>query len=142
LTNGEIAEYFKRKGWEIDSAKVSGWAYSWPDVAGMPLEQDSTNGEWRRLVFKRCGYKDDQGKEQCLYPVILLRKNGDEWKISNASRLAAYRYNDDGSEIKLSDLRFHKMFRLPPSFIDLKPKEGPSQIEAHPINPGDTVSNK
>jgi hypothetical protein len=35
LTNGEIAEYFQRRGWVIDSAKVSGWAYSWPDVAGM-----------------------------------------------------------------------------------------------------------
>lgn len=142
LTNAEVNAYFERKGWEIDSVKVSSWSYNWPDVAGVPLIQDTTHGLWRRLIFKQCGMFDEQGREQCVYSIIMFRKNGDEWKVGNASRVASYRFNDDGSPIVLEEHRYHKMFRLPPSFIDLHERVGPSNIEPRPINPDDTLPFK
>ncbi len=75
---------------------------------------------------------DKDGKEQCVYSVVLFRKNGDEWKVSSASRMASYRFNDDGTPRSLDQLSFHKMFRLPPSFADLKKKELPPDYKPTP----------
>jgi hypothetical protein len=142
LTRAEIDSYYSWKGWTFDSIKVSDMAYHWPDIAGMALEQDTTYELWRRLVFRQCELYDTAGKEQCLYPVVLFRKNGDVWKVSNASRLASYRYNDDGSLRTLDQLSFHKLFRLPPDFIDLKKKERPSDYQIQPAQTQDTTRRK
>jgi len=139
VTKAEVGAYFDRKGWIIDSAKVSNWAYNWPNVAGMTMVEDSIHGPWRRMVFRQCGMFDEQGREQCIYPMIMWHKDGDQWKVSNASRLAAFRYDNEGNEVDILRLTFHRMFRLPPSFIDLHPKEGPSDIEFHPIKPEDIM---
>jgi hypothetical protein len=143
VTNAEVDQYFEWKGWVIDSAKVSNWAFNWPDIVGMPLEQDTIHGLWRRMVFRRCGLIDETGKEQCLYPVVLFHKDGDQWKVSNATRLASYRYNEDGSPRTLNEFMFHKLFRLPPSFDDLKERDGPPpDYQFRPINPEDTLPKK
>ena len=113
-----------------------------PDVAGLPLYQDTIYGLWRRVIFRICDMFDEAGREQCVYPIIMFRKNGDEWKVGNASRLAAYRYDDDGEPLELTKFMFHKMFRLPPSFIDLHPREGPSNIQPHPVNPQEIPPKK
>lgn len=120
VTNAEVAAYFEWRRFVLDSAKVSSWAYNWPSVAGLPLEQDTSDGEWRRLTFRREGFHDKDGKEQVIYPHVLFRKNGDIWKVSNASSLVSYRYNDDGSLRTLSQLTYNKLFLVPPSFDPLK----------------------
>ena len=51
VTKDEVGRYFEGKGWVIDSTKVSNWCFNWPDVAGLPLVQDTGDGEWRRLLF-------------------------------------------------------------------------------------------
>lgn len=140
LTKAEVDAYFERKGWVIDSAKVASWSFNWPDIAGLELYQDTIDGEWRRTIFRKCGLFEDDGKEQCLYSLIMWHKNGDEWKVSNASRLAAYRFNDDGSPLVLNTFMFHKMFRLPPSFIDLQEKTVPENLPPRPMNKVDNSS--
>jgi hypothetical protein len=131
VTSAEIRAYSRMKRWRIDSVRVAGWTNTWPDVAGLPLEQDSINGLWRRLAFRECGKLDKYGKEQCLYSVIMFHKDGAKWKVSNASRMASYRYNPDGSLCTLNQLNFQEMFRLPPSFEDLKPK--PDSLKTAPV---------
>ncbi len=142
LTKAEIDVYFERKGWVIDSTKVSDWSFNWPDIAGLPLHQDTIDGLWRRMIFRQCGLFDEASREQCVYSVIMWRKNGDEWKVANATRVAAYRFNEDGSPLVLHKFLFHKMFRLPPSFIDLHEKVGPSNIEPRPLYPVETQPKK
>jgi len=123
VTNAEIAAYFKWKGWTIDSAKVSNWTFNWPDVAGLPLEQDTGDGQWRRLVFRMEGQRDQKtGKEMISFPIVLFRKEGDQWKVSSASRFVGFKFNNDGTPQTLSQFQFHEMFRIPPIFESLKQK--------------------
>jgi len=119
VTRMEVADYFRRTGRVIDSATIYRWAFSWPDVAGQPLVQDSINGRWRRLIFRQCGLINAVGIEDCVYSVVLFGKDRDEWNISNAYKMGGHRYKDDGSELGVADLRFNEMFRLPPSFQPL-----------------------
>ena len=123
VTQAEIAAYFKWKGWTIDSAKVSNWTFNWPDVAGLPLEQDTSDGQWRRLVFRQEGQRDQKsGKEMIVFPMIMFRKDGDQWKVCNASRFVGFKLNNDGTPQTLSQFQFHEMFSIPPSFESLKEK--------------------
>ena len=119
VTNAEVADYYKWHGWELDSAKVSNWAFNWPEVDDFTIVQDTISGLWRRILFQKCEIFDKDGREKCLYPMILFRKEGDQWKVSNATRMAAPRYTLEGNPITLDKLTFHRMFGLPPSFEDL-----------------------
>lgn len=114
-----ILEMFKRHGTSLDSRIVGSWAYSWPDVAGLPLVQDSSDGQWRRLVFIIDNLVDSAGRQKALYPVVIFRKENGQWKVSNASRLAAYKFDKQGKEIPFRTLTFHEMFRIPPTFPNL-----------------------
>jgi hypothetical protein len=136
VTNAEIRAYYRMKQWVLDSLRLSNMAFNWPDIAGLPLLQDSGDGQWRRLIFVRCGQKDKNGREQCFYPVIMFRKNGDVWKFSNASTLISHKLNEDGSPRTLSQLTFHKMFCIPPSFVDLLPKDSTQAPELKPVPEG------
>jgi len=131
VTRMEVANYFRRTGRIIDSTTIYHWAFNWPDVAGQPLVQDSTNGRWRRLIFRQCGLINAVGIEDCVYSVVMFGKDRDEWNISNAYRIGGHRYNDDGSEFSVADLRFNEMFRLPPSFEPLY-KQQPGDSTATP----------
>jgi hypothetical protein len=123
VTKAEIAAYFKWKGWTIDSAKVSNWTFNWPDVAGLPLEQDTSDGQWRRLVFRMESQRDQKtGKEIIAFPIIMFRKESGQWKVSNASRFVGFKLNNDGTPQTLSQFQFHEMFRIPPTFEGLKEK--------------------
>jgi hypothetical protein len=119
VTRTEVAGYFRRTGRIIDSAKIYQWAFSWPDVAGLPLVQDSINGRWRRLIFRQCGLYEPSGIEDCVFPVVLFGKDGDDWNVSNACKIGGHRYKADGSEVGLDDLKFNDLFLLPPSFEQL-----------------------
>lgn len=123
VTTALVDTYFTLQGWVLDSAKVSQWAYNWPDVAGLPLVQDSIQGRWRRLIFRQCGMFDEAGRETCMFSVIIFARSGDRWKVSNATRSAAFRYDPDGTEHTVGELMFHGMFQLPPSYDHLKPPE-------------------
>jgi hypothetical protein len=118
-TRMEVAKYFRRTGRVIDSAKIYQWAFNWPDVAGLPLMQDSINGHWRRLIFRQCGLTDSEGKEDCIFSVVLFGKDHDAWNVSNACKIGVRRYKDDGSEATVDDLVFNDLFLLPPSFKPL-----------------------
>ena len=143
VTKAEVQAYSDFKKWPIDSVRVAGWVKTWPDVAALPLQEDSINGLWRRLTFCECGKLDKDGKEQCIYSMIMFHKDGDAWKVSNATRLASYRFNPDGSPRTLDQLNPHRMFRLPPSFEDLKPKPDTLKTAPVPIPQHiDTGSNK
>jgi len=138
VTNAYVDTYYTWRGWEMDSAKVYQMAFGWPDIAGLPLVQDSISGRWRRLVFRQCGLHDEKNRELCMFPVILLGKNGDQWKISNVYRIAWPRYREDGSERTVDGLNFHKLFQLPPSFEDLVPREGEPMVpemQKIPVDP-------
>ncbi|MEE9441940.1 MAG: hypothetical protein V3V99_04665 [candidate division Zixibacteria bacterium] len=132
VTNVEIGNYQKNWGWTIDSTKVSNWATNWPDVAGLPIFQDTTDGEWRRLVFAHEPTINEKGEEVILYSVILWRKNNDEWKVSNATRMMGRLYNPDGTKAVLNEFSFHRLFRIPPVFDDLHkmpPEEGADSLK-------------
>lgn len=116
VTRTEVADYFRRTGRVIDSAKIYQWAFNWPDVAGLPLVQDSINGRWRRLIFRKCGLINAAGTEDCMFSVVLFGKDGDEWNVSNACRIGGHRYKTGGVEISVDDLTFNDLFLLPPSF--------------------------
>ena len=130
LTHAKIQTYFSH--WErvIDSKKVSDWAYNWPDIAGLPIVEDTSDGEWRRLVFRGPWIRDivdrqdslNPGREKAIYPLIMFRNNNGTWKVSNASRWKSYRYDNDGNEIKYETFspHYHKFYRIPPDFIDLE----------------------
>lgn len=120
ITNAEIGNYHKNWGWKVDSTKVVNWTTNWPDVASLPIMQDTTDGEWRRLVFNHPPTINEQGQEVELLIVMLWRKNNDEWKVSNVSRIMAPIFNPDGSKYVLNEFSFHRFFRIPPIFDDLR----------------------
>lgn len=135
VTNAEVATYYAGRGWELDSARVSDWAFNWPEVNDLPLIQDSIHGEWRRMVFEKCGIFDKAGMEKCMYPIIMWRKDGNQWKVSNATRMAAPRYKSDGSLLTMDQLNFHLMFSLPPSYAHLKPPPETTADSSRPALP-------
>lgn len=132
-TRMEVADYFRRTGRAIDSAKIYQWAFNWPDVAGLPLVQDSVNGRWRRLIFRQCGLTDSEGKEDCIFSVVLFGKNDDMWNVSNACKIGERRYKDDGSEIAVDDLVFNDLFLLPPSFEALYKQQVGDTVTPPPL---------
>ncbi|MFH1700894.1 MAG: hypothetical protein ABIE07_09935 [Candidatus Zixiibacteriota bacterium] len=124
VTNFEIGNYHKNWGWTVDSTKVVKWTTNWPDVAGLPIIQDTSDGEWRRIVFTHAPTILEDGKEAVMCVVIILRKNGDEWKVSNVTRSMNSVNNPDGSKAVLNELSFHRLFRIPPVFDDLRKLPG------------------
>lgn len=140
VTMAFIMDMFKRHGSTIDSATVAGWAYTWPDVAGLPLVQDTSDGLWRRLVFIIDNLADSAGRAKALYPIVMFRKENGQWKVANASRLAAYKFNKQGKEIPFTSLTYHELFRIPPTFpnldsIAVRDANPPKPIRVIP-NPG------
>lgn len=119
VTMDFVRRFFEMRGIPIDSNIVASWANSWPDVAGLPLIQDSINGNWRRLLFMIDGIRDKENREKILLPILMFRLENGEWKFSNTSRLSSFKYGPDAKPIALEDLTFHEMFRMPPSFPDL-----------------------
>jgi hypothetical protein len=114
-----ILNMFRMHGSTLDSNVVASWAYTWPDIAGLPLVQDSTDGQWRRLVFIIDNLVDSAGRQKALYPVIMFRKENGQWKVANASRLAAFKFDKQGKEIPFRSLTYHDLFRIPPTFPNL-----------------------
>jgi len=114
-----VDELFIKRLRRVSPDIVQKWAYSWPDVAGLPLIQDTSDGEWRRFVFVQEGPPDPHGRERLIYPMVIWRWNDTIWKVSNASRLMSTKEDADGNEIVFSDLQVNDMFRIPPHFPDL-----------------------
>lgn len=114
-----ILDMFGRHGTVVDSAVVAAWSYTWPDIAGLPLVQDTGDGQWRRLVFIIDSLVDKEGRQKALYPVVMFRKENGGWKVANASRLAAYKLDKQGKEVPFRSLTFHELFRIPPTFPNL-----------------------
>ncbi len=137
VTRMEVADYFRRTKRVIDSAKIYQWAFNWPDVAGLPLVQDSTNGRWRRLVFRQCGLMEASGREDCIFSVVLFGKDGDQWNISNACKIGAHHYDNDGSEVRVNDLDFNALFLLPPSFEPLHRQQVGDSLKRPSLKPVD-----
>jgi hypothetical protein len=139
VTRAEVAGYFRRTGRIIDSAKIFQWAFNWPDVAGLPIVQDSINGRWRRMIFRKCGLTDVDGNEDCIFSVVLFGRDGDDWNVSNACKIGQHRYKEDGSEVGVEDLVFNDIFLLPPSFEPLYQQQIPDSASPPPakmIDPG------
>jgi hypothetical protein len=140
VTKVRVDYFLSTHGGVIDSARVATWAYTWPNIEGLPLMQDTSDGEWRRLTFYIEGLKDKNGVEKMTYPVVIYRKNGNVWRVSNSSLLGSDKMDKDGRPILLSQLTYHKMFRIPPDFEDLlkppevntRPKPQPVQIQTPP----------
>lgn len=132
-TRMEVADYFRRTGRIIDSAKIYQWAFNWPDVAGLPLVQDSINGRWRRLIFRQCGLTDSEGKEDCIFSVVLFGKDHDVWNISNACKIGVRRYKEDSTEATVDDLVFNDLFLLPPSFKPLYQQQVGDTVTLPPL---------
>ncbi len=144
VTRQEVGAYFNRTGRVIDSAKIFQWAFNWPDVAGLPLVEDSINGRWRRLIFRQCGLMDADSIEDCIFSVVLFGKDGDDWNISNACKIGQHHYKSDGSEIGVEDLVFNDLFQLPPSFEPLyrQQKTGDSTAKPPTLMPVDPSTLK
>lgn len=139
LTGARVRTYFEMTNRVIDSLQVRQWAYYWPSVAGLSVVEDTSDGEWRRLLFHIATGVDDQGVEKSNYVIVLFRKNGEVWKVSNASLLMAPVLNPDGSRKTIDQLTYHRLFRIPPDFSDLEKIPGldTTEIQAIPINPAD-----
>jgi hypothetical protein len=141
VTNFEIGNYHNNWGWTVDSTKVVNWTTNWPDVASLPVFQDTTDGEWRRLVFSHEPSINENGDEVIMHVVMILRKNGDEWKFSNITRIMAPVNNPDGSKAVLNEFSFHRLFRIPPVFDDLRKMPGQAgdslkvREEEQPVRP-------
>lgn len=123
-----VKDYYGRVKVPIDSAVVWRWAGEWPDVAGLPLIQDTSDGQWRRLTFVTTGVRNKKGQQMMLYPIILFRKEGSVWKVSNASRLLAPKLDKNGKEVLFSSLTYNPMFCIPPVIpnLDSLPSGPPS----------------
>ena len=119
LTMATVDAYIARIGGKVDSARVSMWGTNWPNVTGLPLVQDTSNGEWRRLTFTIIGSKDFKGKEKSTYPAILFRKNGSTWKVSNALLMGSDKFDKNGQLILYKDMIYPPMFSIPPDFAEL-----------------------
>ena len=74
VTSAFAKGYYSRANRSIDSGVVWRWAADWPDVAGLPLIQDTTDGQWRRLTFVTTGARNKKGQQMMLYPIIMFRK--------------------------------------------------------------------
>lgn len=122
-----VSEYLINHNKPLDSARVSLWGTTWPEVAGLPIVQDSILDNWRRLVFKRPNVFGSDGVEKAVYPVILFGLNGDEWKVSNATMIGVNTYNPDSTLRTIDQFTYHSMFRLPPDFRDLLPRDSTRQ---------------
>ncbi len=143
LTHVKVKMYFSNWGRVINGRKISDWAYNWPDVAGLPILEDSTYGEWRRLIFKMPDVKDKEGRVKAVYPMIIFRNNNGTWKVSNASRKSSYYKTIDGDTIMFDDFMYHPFFRLPPTFEDLLKLPGDSSlqnIERRPVGALDSIA--
>lgn len=114
FTMSYIYEMYQRKGVEIDAGIVASWAFGWQDVAGLPLVQDSATDEWRRLVFLIDGRTDREGVAKLILPMVLYRLQEEEWKVANATRVEAFKFNEDGSVLSMDQVVIHKIFELPP----------------------------
>ncbi|MDD4050860.1 MAG: hypothetical protein PHR28_03025 [candidate division Zixibacteria bacterium] len=132
-----ILDMFGRRGTVLDSGVVAAWAYTWPDIAGHPLVQDTTDGQWRRLVFIIDSLVDKDGRQKALYPVVMFRKENGQWKVANASRLAAYKLDKQGKKIPFKSLTYHELFRIPPTFpnLDSVAADGANPRRGTPIDP-------
>ncbi|MCK5126430.1 MAG: hypothetical protein KAR42_09255 [candidate division Zixibacteria bacterium] len=122
VTHYIVVKYLMQIGRAVDSKKVSDWAYNWPNIAGLPIVDDSTDGEWRRIVFMRPSVYEENGREKTLYPIVLFRFDGEVWKVSNASTKKSYTTTIDGDSILFKDFTYHKMYNVPPDFSDLQQK--------------------
>jgi hypothetical protein len=65
------------------------------------------------------GSRDYKGTEKSTYPVVLFRKNGSDWKVSNAMLLGTDKYDKSGKLILHKSLTYPPMFSVPPDFTDL-----------------------
>ncbi len=126
VTSAFAKGYYSRANRSIDSGVVWRGAADWPDVAGLPLIQDTTDGQWRRLTFVTTGARNKKGQQMMLYPIIMFRKEGSTWKVSNASRLLAPKFDKNGKEVLFSSLTYGQMFCVPPVIPNL---------DSLPINP-------
>ncbi len=118
-----VSEYLKSHNKPLDSARVSLWGTSWPEVAGLPIVQDSIKDRWRRMVFKRPTVFGDDGVEKAVYPVVLFGLNGDTWRVSNGTMVGNNIYNPDSTLRTTAQFNYHPMFCLPPDFRDLLPRD-------------------
>lgn len=118
-----ITDYLARKKRPIDSERVESWATNWPEVAGLPIVQDSIKDRWRRMVFKRPTVFGDDGVEKAVYPVLLFGLNGETWRVSNGTMVGNNIYNPDSTLRTTAQFNYHPMFRLPPDFRDLLPRD-------------------
>lgn len=119
-----IKELYAFRNVEIDSTTISDWAVTWTVVDSLDLVQDTSNGEWRRLVFREGGYADDDGNPYIKYPVILYHLVNDDWMFSNATQIGSYQFDPEGEEITVKELVFHDLFKLPPVFPEVGVGEG------------------
>ena len=119
LTQAIVDKYIAKIQGRVDSERVSMWGKNWPNVVGLPLVEDSSNGEWRRLTFTIIGAKDYDGKDKVVFPVVLFRKNGSQWKVSNASQMGGDKVDKNGHPILLKDMIYPEMFKIPPDFSEL-----------------------
>jgi hypothetical protein len=119
LTMANVRVYIEKTGGRVDSARINMWGENWPNVTGLSLVQDSTNGEWRRLTFTIPGSRDHKGREKSVYPVVLFRKNGSTWKVSNAFLMGSDKYDKNGRLILHKEMIYPAMFNLPPVFDEL-----------------------
>lgn len=128
VTSAFTKDLYRRNQKAIDSVIVFKWVDTWPNIAGLPLIQDTSNGEWRRLVFVVDSLQDKSGRVKTMYPIVLFRKEGAVWKVSNGSRMSAYKATKKGEALPFSHLTFHDLFCIPPIFPNLdslSAKSGP-----------------
>lgn len=123
ITMQIIAEYFARSDRSIDAKQVKSWATNWPEVAGLPIVQDSTLDRWRRIVFKRPTVFGDNTVEKAIYPILFFGLNDGEWRVSNATKVRSNMYNPDSTLRTIDQFTYHDLFRLPPDFTTLLPQD-------------------
>lgn len=119
LTQAKVDEYIAKIQGRVDSERVNMWGMNWPIVVGLPLVEDSSNGEWRRLTFTVIGAKDYRGKDKVVFRVVLFRKNGSQWKVSNAFQMGSDKVDKNGHTVLLKDMVYPAIFCIPPDFSEL-----------------------
>lgn len=124
VTMAAVRTYFGNIKAPIDSARVALWAGNWPPVDGLRVAQDTSDGQWRRLTFIKEGVIDVKGIEKIVYPVVIFRKDGDNWRVSNAMTMGSDKFDKQGNFVLLSQMTYHPLFQMPPSFDQLLEKPG------------------